>query len=225
MKTVVFFDVDGTLLKGNINASILRRVYATGHASPVLILRALFWYALWVLGLYRNLSVLAEKGARELRGIKETTLQKILDDAFDEYIKPKIYKEAEEIIITHQKKGHLVILLSSSYEPFVRKVAVFMGISDVIATRLETKNGIYTGRIAGEVVGGNKHAIVSEYQKNHSPVESYAYTDHDQDIPMLELVTHPVATNPTPRLKSFARKASWSVLMFSKTYEGAYPAY
>ena len=36
------------------------------------------------------------------------------------------------------------------------------------------------------------------------------YTDHHSDIPLLELCSHPVAVNPTTRLKDWASNYLWA---------------
>ncbi|MGB9880172.1 MAG: HAD family hydrolase, partial [Anaerolineae bacterium] len=39
-------------------------------------------------------------------------------------------------------------------------------------------------------------------------------TDSHSDLPLLELVGHPVAVNPDPRLKRVAQKRGWPVEYF-----------
>ncbi|MEK7151068.1 MAG: HAD-IB family hydrolase [Patescibacteria group bacterium] len=213
-KVVVFFDVDGTLLRGNINTAILLYLFRKGELPIVMILRSLFWYMSWHLGFTNNVAHIARKGAQELAGISEGHLKDLVDNAFDQEVAKNIYKEAVAIIKDHWDKGHEVILLSSSFEPFIKKVAMHLNIPEVIATNLEVTGGKYTGRIHGEVVWGNKHHIVEEFCRAQKPDEIYAYTDQFQDASMLELVTYPVAVNPDFRLRRRARTRGWMILNF-----------
>ncbi len=216
MKSVVFFDVDGTLIKGNINSMIIWELYKMRLASGVLLLRAGFWYVLWKVGAYSDLHVIAKKGARELAGISREKMNTALDAIFKKRIHKKIYREGVECIKEHQKNGHDVILLSSSFEPFVERVGIFLGLSEVIATRLRTREGVYTGDIDGDVVGGNKHKIVEAWRARRNPTAIYAYTDQYQDVPLLEIVSNPIAVNPDFRLRTFAKRRRWPILRFSE---------
>jgi phosphoserine phosphatase len=42
--------------------------------------------------------------------------------------------------------------------------------------------------------------------------ESWFYSDSMNDLPLLEAVTHPVATNPSPALRETAAGRGWRVL-------------
>ena len=45
---------------------------------------------------------------------------------------------------------------------------------------------------------------------------SYAYSDSESDLPMLEAVGHPVAVNPDGTLARIARERGWDVLRFDR---------
>ena len=214
-KTVVFFDVDGTLISGNVNTAILFYLFRKGALPPIMLLRAIFWYASWRTGLTRNIEQIARKGARELAGISEQHLRAFIDEAFHRQVAGTVYREAVEIIKRHRDQGHEVVLLSSSFEPFIQKIASYLNIPEVIATKLEIESGVYTGHIEGKIVWGNKHHIVAEFRRTHNPDKIYAYSDQFQDAPMLELVTYPVAVNPDFRLRRRAAAKGWKILRFS----------
>lgn len=214
-KTVVFFDVDGTLLRGNINTAILLYLFRKKILSPAMLVRSVFWYSLWCVGVVRDVGRIAQRGAAELAGVSEKHLCMLVDEAFQAQVKRRIYQEAVSLIESHRTQGHEVILLSSSFEPFIQKVASYLGISDAIGTRLAVEDGVYTGAIDGDIVWGNKHHIVAAYQREYLPKEVYAYSDQHQDTPMLERVTNPVAVNPDYFLKREARKRGWKILWFS----------
>ena len=42
--------------------------------------------------------------------------------------------------------------------------------------------------------------------------KSTFYSDSMNDLPLLERVTHPVATNPAPNLRALAKERQWFVL-------------
>jgi phosphoserine phosphatase len=43
-------------------------------------------------------------------------------------------------------------------------------------------------------------------------VETTFYSDSSNDIPLLQRVNHPVATNPDAKLKAFALEKGWPIL-------------
>jgi len=46
----------------------------------------------------------------------------------------------------------------------------------------------------------------------HDFPQSWFYSDSINDVPLLERVTHPVATNPDPRLRAIANERGWPVI-------------
>ncbi|MEK7576101.1 MAG: HAD-IB family hydrolase [Patescibacteria group bacterium] len=214
-KIVVFFDVDGTLIRGNINTAILLYLFRKGELSVCMLFRSVFWYTAWHIGLTNDVERIAQKGAKELSGISVQRLEKLIDEAFRQEVVKRIYQEAVAIIKNHWAENHEVILLSSSFEPFIKKLATHLGIPEVIATKLEVVDGKYTGQIDGDVVWGNKRKIVEAFYQEHNPDEMYAYSDQFQDAALLERVTYPFAVNPDFRLGRYARAKGWKILKFS----------
>ena len=47
---------------------------------------------------------------------------------------------------------------------------------------------------------------------NVEPVNCRAYSDDTSDLPMLEAVGEPVATNPKPALRRIAAERNWQIL-------------
>lgn len=82
----------------------------------------------------------------------------------------------------------------------------------------EYKNGRYTGKVVGtpsyqdgKVIRVNEWLSSMGLTLEHF-TESWFYSDSQNDIPLLEAVTHPVATNPVPPLRELANKNGWPVL-------------
>jgi putative phosphoserine phosphatase/1-acylglycerol-3-phosphate O-acyltransferase len=99
-------------------------------------------------------------------------------------------------------------------EPFARR----FDIAHVLCTRLELKDGICTGRIAGRVVfGPGNVAAVTAFAAQH-PTDldaSFAYGNGDEDIPFLSAVGNPGAVNPQPELERMARSEGWPIHRFT----------
>jgi HAD superfamily hydrolase (TIGR01490 family) len=98
-------------------------------------------------------------------------------------------------------------------------IAQAFGIDTLIATELERDTqGRVTGRIRGTpCLREGKIERVSQWLAQQGTLwdafeEITFYSDSTNDLPLLELVTHPVATNPAPALAEIAAARGWTVL-------------
>jgi phosphoserine phosphatase len=78
-------------------------------------------------------------------------------------------------------------------------------------------SGWYTGEIDGiptmrEGKVRRMEQWLAERQLAWGDVESTFYSDSMNDVPLLEKVNHPVATNPDPRLRALAQERGWRIL-------------
>src|SRR5690606_17588710 len=85
-------------------------------------------------------------------------------------------------------------------------------------TNAEFKTGRYTGKIDGIAcfregkVTRVQHWLKSLGTSLEQFETSYFYSDSLNDTPLLEAVTHPVATNPAPGLRTHAQANGWTIL-------------
>ena len=93
----------------------------------------------------------------------------------------------------------------------------------LIATEPEYLSGRYTGKIDGTPsfkegkVLRVKAWLATLNRKLEDFSESYFYSDSINDLPLLEVVTHPIVTNPSPSLLNVAKERNWPVLnMFTQ---------
>jgi hypothetical protein len=83
----------------------------------------------------------------------------------------------------------------------------------------EALDGVYTGRPTGLFIyrSGKARAITALAEREHLDLsESYAYSDSESDLPMLQVVGHPVAVNPDRELARISRQQDWQVLRFDR---------
>src|SRR5207237_260866 len=81
--------------------------------------------------------------------------------------------------------------------------------------RLEFKNHVATGRVLPPLLAENKKARSIRAwadQEGIDLAQSCAFSDSSADVPMLSSVGHPVATNPTRRLRRIAIEHHWPIL-------------
>jgi len=97
-------------------------------------------------------------------------------------------------------------------------VAQDLGFEHLICTDLETRpDGILTGDTQGPIcTDSHKRTYACELANslNMDLASSYAYGDHQADIPLLELVGHPHAVEPTEQLRKVASERGWPILSF-----------
>lgn len=111
----------------------------------------------------------------------------------------------------HSSDGDLVVLVSGSFSPCVEPVARHVGADLVACTSPEIIDGVYTGRVDRPVIGQVKAEMAQAILVEHQiPAEdSFAYGDHDSDLPMLRSVGHPVVVGENPVLVRIAEQSGW----------------
>lgn len=133
-------------------------------------------------------------------------------------IRPVMTPQALALVQSHRDAGDVVVMTSATNEFVTRPIAQAFGVQELIATELERDaSGWFTGAIKG--VPNMREGKVTRMQawlaaRNLSwdTVDATFYSDSMNDVPLLERVNHPVATNPEPRLRALAQERGWRVL-------------
>jgi len=146
--------------------------------------------------------------------------QRTLQQRFmDEVITPAMLPQAIELVQSHQSQGDLVAIVTATNEFVTRPIADAFGVPDLIAVRLcRDASGRVTGKIDG--VPSFKEGKITRVDEwllqrgqHRSDFERITfYSDSPNDLPLLALATHPVATNPSEALKNHALAQGWRVL-------------
>jgi HAD superfamily hydrolase (TIGR01490 family) len=137
----------------------------------------------------------------------------------DVVVRPMLHAEALALVQGHQDVGDLVAVVTATNDFVTRPIARLFGIDELIATDLQRDDaGRVTGRIAG--VPSFREGKVTRVQQwlaarglaLHDFERSTFYSDSTNDLPLLECVSAPVATNPGPALERIAQERGWPVL-------------
>lgn len=135
-----------------------------------------------------------------------------------EVVQPAIRPEALALLRQHQQAGDLVLIVTATNEFVTTPIAHALGVPELLATQLERDaEGWFTGAIAGvpsmrEGKVTRIEAWMAARRLDWSCVQSTFYSDSMNDLPLLEKVTHPVATNPDERLRALAVQRGWRIL-------------
>ncbi len=132
-------------------------------------------------------------------------------------IAPYVYARAAELLAEHNSAGHDVFIVSSSGQEMVAPIGALLGVSQIIATRMQVAAGRYTGVTEFYAYGEAKAASIRELaaDRGYRLADCHAYSDSVTDVPMLETVGHPNAVNPDRALRKIARTRGWPVLAFT----------
>jgi HAD superfamily hydrolase (TIGR01490 family) len=136
----------------------------------------------------------------------------------DEVIRPSITPQALSLVRSHQHAGDTVMIVTATNEFVTRPIAQAFGVDELIAVDLERDaKGWITGEIRGTPsFREGKVTRVGQWLAHQglawSDVEITFYSDSMNDLPLLEKVHHPVATNPDARLRQLATERGWRIL-------------
>ena len=135
-----------------------------------------------------------------------------------DWITPALRPQALDLVRGHQRQGDTVAIVTATNELVTRPIAAAFGVPELIAVELERDAG---GWITGEIAGvpsmrEGKVVRVAQWLQARGldwlDVETTFYSDSLNDLPLLERVQHPVATNPDARLRTIALERGWRIL-------------
>jgi len=222
MNKAAFYDLDGTLLSCNLvtthayyarnERSLLKSVYQI--TKVVLSVPLLFGLDLYSRSLFNVFAF------RAYRGMHRDRLIGLADDLFEVTLKPSIFPGAEALIHRTRNLGYRNVLVTGTLDFTIRPIALHFGIEEVICNRLEFRNHVATGRVLPPLLAENQKAnSIRQYavQEGIELNDSCAFSDSSADVPMLNTVGYPVATNPTRRLRRIALQNHWPILELRET--------
>ncbi|MCO5101202.1 MAG: HAD family phosphatase [Burkholderiaceae bacterium] len=136
----------------------------------------------------------------------------------DEVIRPRIVATARALVDGHRARGDLCAIVTATNEFITRPIAAEFGIDHLVATRIESAGGRYTGRPLGTPsfregkVLRTTEWLASLGHTWDGFARSHFYSDSMNDVPLLERVSDPVATNPDERLAALAHERGWRTM-------------
>jgi HAD superfamily hydrolase (TIGR01490 family) len=203
-KRVAFFDVDNTLLKGSTLFFLGRGMYQRGFFTK------------------KDISAFVLANIRYRLTGKENNvveIEKIGQEIYEEYVSPAIWQGTVEIAQEHLSKGEEVWLVTATPLDMANLMAKRLGFTGALGTKAEVENGVYTGKMIGNLLHGSEKALAIKelsVEKNFELKNCYAYSDSHHDIPLLEAVGNPRAINPDPLLEIRAYRDNWPVYDFRR---------
>jgi putative phosphoserine phosphatase/1-acylglycerol-3-phosphate O-acyltransferase len=116
---------------------------------------------------------------------------------------------------SHRAAGHLTALLTSATRYVADPLAAELGVPHVRVSTLVVRDGLFSGEAVRPLCYGRGKVYWAERFAAEHDVDlgsSWFYSDSITDLPVLELVGHPVVVHPDPRLRRIAQQRAWPVL-------------
>jgi len=221
-KRVAFFDVDNTLLKGSTLFFLGRGMYQRGFFTKKDIsafVLANLRYRLTGKENKDEITRFQNAACEFIKGHNVIEIEKIGQEIYEEYVSPAIWQGTVEIAQEHLSKGEEVWLVTATPLDMASLIVKRLGFTGALGTKAEIENGVYTGKMIGNLLHGREKAlaVVELANQNGFSLENcYGYSDSHHDIPLLEAVGNPRVINPDALLRIRAFRDNWPVYDFRR---------
>jgi HAD superfamily hydrolase (TIGR01490 family) len=211
---LAIIDLDGTLLRRTSSEhSFFRFLLLRGRISPFRLASFLWTFAADALRL--GLRQAIGWNATYLRGETPARVEAWAGDYGVAYLREAVPAGLRERIRLFKSGGCLIVLLSGSLQVLADELKDKLGVDIVIGRELEVADGLLTGHRRG-IYPYARQKVDALYQRI-KPEEidwsgSWAMADRLSDLPVLELVGHPVAVHPTAGLRRHALEHGWEII-------------
>lgn len=154
-----------------------------------------------------------------LKHLSIAELEALMPGYIEQMVTPHIYPQAQALLAALHNRQDRPLIISASPEFIVRHIANALGVQDFLAINLAQENGHYSGEITGvPTFQAGKVTRLNAWAQAHEVTLEGAcfYSDSSNDLPLLEQVDHPIATNPDSHLLAIAKSRNWPVLNWNK---------
>lgn len=212
---LAIFDLDNTLLAGDsdylwgqflINEQLVDRVFYEKENQ-----RFYDEYNSGTLDIFEflqfSLKPLSEHRAKFMHDLRI----RFIEQDINKILLPKAF----ELIKSHAEKGDTLMIITATNRFVTEPIASLLGIPHLLATDPEVVNGEYTGKVAGiPCFQDGKVTRLNEWliANNESLEDSWFYSDSHNDLPLLKLVTYPVAVDADDTLQEYAKNNDWPMM-------------
>ena len=214
---IAFFDVDNTLMRGTSLFQLGREAWKQ-HLVGVRDIARFAWHQARFIKVGENeahLSTARERALGLVGGHTTADILELAEGIWEDRIKRRLWPETVALTQEHVAKGHEVWLISATPWEVGDLIARRLGLTGALGTRVESVDGIYTGRLVGHVLHNERKAEAARELASAAGADladCWAYSDSRNDIPLLELVGNRIVVNPDASLAHHASEHGWPVL-------------
>ncbi|MDX2152225.1 MAG: HAD family phosphatase, partial [Bryobacteraceae bacterium] len=206
----------GTLVSSNVVSQYLW--FARHHPnanSTWRLARALFRAPRWLALELRSRRCFNEAFFLEYAGLSLDWMTANARRMNEAVLRPATFPGARALVQRNRAEGFRTVLLTGSLDFAIQPLLDDLGFDEAVANRLEFRNGIATGALIEPILAGPEKVDAIRAlcaREGADPRECRAYSDSMSDVPMLEAVGHPYATNPVKKLRALAEARRWPIL-------------
>lgn len=216
-----FFDLDKTVIAKASMMAFGRAFYREGLIGRRALVKGLSTQALFVrFGAgEKRVARIRRSALAATKGWSQAQVRRIVEEEAPAVLPRVAYAEAVALIDEHRRAGRRVCIVSAAPAEIVEPLALCLGVHDAIATRAALDEaGRYSGETEQYCYGPAKAALVRALadRAGIDLAASWAYSDSATDLPMLELVGHPVVVNPDRALRRIAGVRGWEIRRFER---------
>ena len=217
-----FFDVDNTLIRGSTIYFLGRGMYQRGYFTKKDISRFVLANLRFRLTGKENKEEIArfQKSATDfIGGHSVKDIEAIAQEIYDEFVSPAIWQGTIDIAQKHLLNQEEVWLVTAAPEDMAGLISNRLGFTGALGSKAEIKNGSYTGAMLGALLHGKEKAVAVEElaaRNGLNLADCYAYSDSNNDLPLLQCVGNPSAINPDAILGLRAMAEGWPIHDFRR---------
>jgi HAD superfamily hydrolase (TIGR01490 family) len=222
---LALFDLDGTLLETDSDHAFGEYLVRIGWADAAEFKRLNDEFYVQYQAGRLDINAYIDFATAPWRDRDADELRDVTRDFIAGWVRPTLHASALALVAQHQAAGDAVAIVTATHEFITRPIAELFGVQDLIATELERDaQGKITGKIRGvPSFRDGKITRVDQWLAGRGQRRSdfdtiRFFSDSTNDLPLLEQVSHPVATNPSPALAHIAHERGWPILsLFGKS--------
>lgn len=219
LTAAAFFDVDNTMMQGASIFHFARGLVARDFFTTKDLVRfALLQVKFRIIGEDADDTHSAREGALAfVAGRQISQIVELGEEIYDDLMADKIYPRSVELAKKHLDAGQRVWLVTATPQELAQIIARRLGLTGALGTVAAEENGVYTGRLFGEMLHGPAKAAAVRALAAREGLDlrrCTAYSDSVNDVPMLSVVGTAVAVNPDAALRDVARERGWQILDF-----------
>ncbi|MGZ4459649.1 MAG: HAD family hydrolase [Nocardioidaceae bacterium] len=212
-----FFDVDNTVMQGASIFHLAKGLHRRHFFTTREILGATWKQAYFRLVGVEDPDHVAEARTSALafiKGHRVSELEELGEEIFDEAMAHRIWPGTRALAQMHLDQGQRVWLVTAAPIEIATIIARRLGLTGALGTVSEHENGVYTGRLVGDMLHGPAKGEAVRALAEREGLElarCSAYSDSYNDLPMLTLVGDPCVINPDAKLRDHAKANGWRI--------------
>ncbi|HEX5308766.1 MAG TPA: HAD-IB family hydrolase [Solirubrobacteraceae bacterium] len=219
-RAAAFFDLDRTLMAGSSGIYFARAAFESGMITRRHLAHDLLENLRFRLqgSTDERADAVRKRVGEMIEGVPVRELERLTPRVLVGVL-PRIYPQMLQRAYDHQEAGTPVYIVTAALQEMADLLARVLVFDGGIGSRLEVRDGLYTGRAGGPFnYREGKVASIAELaeREGFDLSASYAYSDSESDLPMLRAVGNPVVVNPDAELTRIAREEGWEVVRLDR---------